>query len=44
VRAIRGDGVPLDRFSTAPADALVEVQRQFRPKEVELLQFMGMPF
>ncbi len=43
VRAIRGDGVALDRFTAAPADALVEFQRTFQPKEVELLQFMGAP-
>jgi len=42
VRAIRGDGVALDRFTAAPA--LLEFQRQFRPREVELLQFMDKPF
>ena len=44
VRAIRGDGVAVDRFTAAPAQALLEFQRQFQPKEVELLQFMDMPF
>ena len=42
--AIRGDGVVLDRFTVAPSAALVEFQREFQPKEVELLQFMGAPF
>jgi hypothetical protein len=44
VRAIRGDGVAVARFTAAPAQALLEFQRQFQPKEVELLQFMDMPF
>ena len=43
-RAIRGDGVALDRFAAAPSDAFVEFQRRFQPKEVELVQFMGAPF
>lgn len=43
-RAIRGDGVALDRFTVAPGAALAEFQKQFPPKEVELLQFMGAPF
>lgn len=43
-RAIRGDGVALDRFTSTPGAALAEFQRQFQPKEVELLQFMGAPF
>ena len=43
-RAIRGDGVALDRFTTAPGEALAEFQKRFQPKEVELLQFMGAPF
>lgn len=44
VRAIRGDGVALDRFTAAPGAALAEFQKQFQPKEVELLQFMGAPY
>ena len=43
-RAIRGDGVALDRFTSTPAAAIAEFQKQFQPKEVELLQFMGAPF
>ena len=43
-RAIRGDGVALDRFTSAPTAALAEFQKQFQPKEMELLQFMGAPF
>ena len=42
--AIRGYSVVLDRFTVAPSAALVEFQREFRPKEVELLQFMSAPF
>ena len=44
VRAIGGDGVALGRFAATPSDALVEFQRQFQPKELELVQFMGEPF
>ena len=44
VRAIRGDGIALDRFTSAPGAALAEFQKHFQPKEVELLQFMGAPF
>ena len=43
-RAIRGDGVAVDRFVSAPGAALAEFQKRFQPKEVELLQFMGQPF
>ena len=43
-RAIRGDDVVLDRFTSTPVAALAEFQQQFQPKEVELLQFMGKPF
>ena len=44
VRAIRGDGVDLAAFSVLPGAALAEFQKQFAPKEVELLQFMGSPY
>jgi len=44
VQAIRGAGVAVERFSVAPATALAEFQKQFQPKEVELLQFMEAPF
>jgi hypothetical protein len=44
VAAIRGDGVAVARFTSTPADALGELGRQFQPKELELLQFMGAPF
>ena len=44
VRAIRGDGVNLAAFTVPPAAALTEFQKQFQPKEVELLQFMGEPY
>jgi hypothetical protein len=44
MHAIRGDGVALGRFAATPSDALVEFQRQFMPKELELVQFMGAPF
>ena len=43
-RAIRGDDVALDRFTSTPAEAIVEFQKQFQPKEIVLLQFMGTPF
>ena len=45
VAAIRGDGIDLDRF-TQPAAALAAFQGRWRvaPKELELLQFLGMPF
>ncbi|MDA1183501.1 MAG: PepSY domain-containing protein [Acidobacteria bacterium] len=44
IQAIRGEGVLLDRFTVAPSAALVELQRRYQPREVELLQFMGAPF
>ena len=44
VSAIRGDGVAVDRFTVAPTAALAEFQKQFQPKEVELLQFLDTPF
>jgi hypothetical protein len=44
VTAIRGDGVAVERFTVAPTTALVEFQKQFPPKEVELLQFLSAPF
>ncbi|OFW06147.1 MAG: hypothetical protein A3I61_18400 [Acidobacteria bacterium RIFCSPLOWO2_02_FULL_68_18] len=44
LRAVRGDGVAVDRFTVSPAAAIVELQRRFAPKEIELLQFMGAPF
>ncbi len=43
-RAIRGESLAIDRFTVAPNVALAEFQKQFQPKEVELLQFMGAPF
>lgn len=42
-RAIRGDGVAVERFTVPPLAALAEFQKQFQPKEVEFLQFMGEP-
>jgi hypothetical protein len=44
VTAIRGDGVAVQRFAVTPAAALTEFQKQFPPKEVELLQFLDAPF
>jgi hypothetical protein len=44
VQAIRGAGIAVERFSVAPDAALAEFQKQFQPKEVELLQFMNAPF
>ncbi|MBI3050067.1 MAG: PepSY domain-containing protein [Acidobacteria bacterium] len=44
VRAVRGEGVALDRVTVVPAVAIAELQPRFAPKEIELLQFMGAPF
>ncbi len=44
VRAIRGDGIDLASFTVPPGAAVAEFQKQFQPKEVELLQFMGEPY
>jgi hypothetical protein len=44
VRAIRGDGIDLDRFRLAPGAAITELRQRFEPKELELVQFMGTPF
>jgi hypothetical protein len=44
IDAIRGDGVRVDRFMLPPAAALGEFEKAFRPKEIELVQFMGTPF
>jgi hypothetical protein len=44
VTAIRGDGVAVERFAVSPVMALAEFQKQFPPKEVELLQFLDAPF
>ena len=44
IEAIRGDGVPLDRYTLPPAAALGEFAKTLRPKEIEFIQFMGTPF
>lgn len=44
VTAIRGDGVAVERFRLTPAAALRAFPGAFRPREIELLQFMGTPF
>ena len=44
VEAIRGPGVAVARFTVRPTAALAEFQEQFQPKEVEWLQFMGVPY
>lgn len=44
MRAIGGDGVALDRFTSAPGEAIAVFQKQFQPKEIVLLQFMEKPF
>jgi uncharacterized iron-regulated membrane protein len=44
VRAIRGDGLDLNRFMLSPSEAVGELRSRFQPKELELLQFMGTPF
>jgi hypothetical protein len=44
VRAIRGDGVDVARFSLSPSGAVAALGNRFQPKELELLQFMGAPF
>ena len=44
VQAIRGDGIDLASFTVPAAAAVAEFQKQFQPKEVELLQFMGEPY
>jgi hypothetical protein len=44
VRAVRGDGVAVDRFIVTPTTALAEFEKRFRPKEVELLQFLDAPY
>jgi hypothetical protein len=44
VRAIRGTGVAVERFTVTPRAALARFQTQFQAKEVELLQFLDAPF
>ena len=44
VRAIRGDGVAIERFTASPAEVLRMRQARFPPRELELVQFMGAPF
>ena len=44
VRAIRGDGIDVSRFSAPPSAALAAFQNRFAPKELEFLHFMGAPF
>jgi hypothetical protein len=36
--------VDLARFNLSPADAVAALRTRFQPKELELMQFMGMPF
>jgi hypothetical protein len=43
-RAIRGEGVAVTAFTVPPAAAIAEFQRQFQPKEIELLQYLGEPY
>jgi len=43
-RAIRGNGVDLSRFQATPQAALAALHPDVQPKELELLQLMGVPY
>lgn len=44
VSAIRGQAVELEQFTVTPRDAVAAFERQFAPKEIDFVQFMGNPF
>jgi hypothetical protein len=44
VLLIRGSRVSLDQFGLFPRDAIRQFNEEFRPREIELRQFLGAPF
>jgi len=44
INAVAGGALDLGSFKLNPAEAIREFQTEYRPKEIELLQFRGRPF